>query len=511
MTSSTHKNVPLGAAQLVGLFADIALKADLILPVDRPYTVNMLLDALDLDAPQAYEPFFQEGGRLTDVARLLTDEAVRKGLCEDGAEARGHFMDRLFGFITPSPYETRRFFFELFSHDPRRATDWFYSVQTHNNYIKSEDVMKNIRFDSLTPAGLLNITINLSKPEKDPRDIAKALKAPVSGYPACLLCVDNVGYRGRPGHPSRQNLRLIPLSLGGELWHMQYSPYVYYDEHCIVLKNEHSPMVINRASFTKLFDFVDQFPHYFIGSNADLPIVGGSILSHEHFQGGRARFPMEYAKERDTVDVGDPEIAAHILDWPMSCLRLTGTDRDKLIELADRLLQSWRGYSDEGLGIWAHTDQPHNTVTPVLRKDEDGSYRLYLLLRNNRTSLEHPLGIFHPHQDKHAVKKENIGLIEAMGLFILPGRLLNEVTALADSLTKGEQLADDHPQKLLYDKARAGLNALPDQNGAFKALQDALGDTCYRVLVDTGVFKQDAAGHEGFKRFMTTFLKDKTP
>ena len=410
---------------------DFAERTRLIETEDRAYARNRLLEAMRLDAPEenanAEAPL---GDTMTEALNALCDDAVRRDVINDTGESRDLFSAKLAGCVTPSPYEVRARFFEKYRRSPEEATKWFYQMCRDADYIKVDRIRKNARFFSEG----LEITINLSKPEKDPRDIANALKSKAAGYPKCMLCVENPGYAGRPGFPARQNHRMIPLNLNGESWHMQYSPYLYYNEHCIVLSDIHRPMAISEAGFRRLFDFVEQFPHYFLGSNADLPIVGGSILTHDHFQGGNYEFPMDRAGDEIALTADDPAIRASIVDWPMSCLRLKSTDAETLVRKAVQVLNAWRGYSDEALGVYAETDQKHNTITPILRR-AGGEWKLDLVLRNNRTSAENPLGIFHPHADLHHIKKENIGLIEVMGLMILPGRLLTELKDVEAYLT----------------------------------------------------------------------------
>ena len=486
---------------------DFAERTRLIETEDRAYARNRLLEAMRLDAPEenanAEAPL---GDTMTEALNALCDDAVRRDVINDTGESRDLFSAKLAGCVTPSPYEVRARFFEKYRRSPEEATKWFYQMCRDADYIKVDRIRKNARFFSEG----LEITINLSKPEKDPRDIANALKSKAAGYPKCMLCVENPGYAGRPGFPARQNHRMIPLNLNGESWHMQYSPYLYYNEHCIVLSDIHRPMAISEAGFRRLFDFVEQFPHYFLGSNADLPIVGGSILTHDHFQVGNYEFPMDRAGDEIALTADDPAIRASIVDWPMSCLRLKSTDAETLVRKAVQVLNAWRGYSDEALGVYAETDQKHNTITPILRR-AGGEWKLDLVLRNNRTSVENPLGIFHPHADLHHIKKENIGLIEVMGLMILPGRLLTELKDVEAYLTGERALTDvpaaDAPLARHWDWTRELVSRFGSANTPEKAteiIHKGLGEKCRRVLADAGVYKQTPEGREGFVRFLNT-------
>ena len=478
---------------------DFAQDRALIEAEDRLYARNRLLEIMRMDAPDGdATERLPLGDTMTAALDALTEIAVREGLIRDTNESRDLFSARLAGAVTPSPYETRARFFEKYAQSPEAATSWFYAMCRDTDYIKVDRIRKNARYF----AEGLEITINLSKPEKDPRDIANALKAKSAEYPRCMLCVENPGYAGRPGFPARQNHRMIPLTLGGESWHVQYSPYLYYNEHCIVLSDIHRPMKISREGFGRLFDFVERFPHYFLGSNADLPIVGGSILTHDHFQGGNYEFPMDRAGTEIALACEDAEISAAIVDWPMSCLRLTGSRREALIDRAVRVLDAWRAYSDEALGIFAETDQKHNTVTPILRR-KDGAWKLDLVLRNNRTDRENPLGIFHPHADLHHIKKENIGLIEVMGLMILPGRLLGEL-AEVEKLLAGEESRVDEKHLAWAEALAAEFGTSNAPEDARRIVRSGVGKKCRRVLSDAGVFKQTPEGRKGFVRFLNT-------
>ena len=478
---------------------------------DRPYYRNLLLDAMRMEAPEEMNRVPQEAvpETATRILALLCDAAVERGLIEDMQYARDLFSARLMGLLTPSPVVVRRTFAKMLEKQgPQAATNWFYQMCRDCDYIKVDAIAQNIRYFADSPAGELEITINLSKPEKDPKEIAKLKNAPSVGYPKCMLCVENPGYAGRSNFPARQNHRMVPLTLAGQNWYLQYSPYAYYGEHCIVLNSRHIPMKIDRGTFERLFSFVDQFPHYFLGSNADLPIVGGSILNHDHFQGGRHVFPMDHAGIRAELASPIDGVAAHVLDWPMTAIALESTDSGLLIDEADRILQAWRGWSDPACDVFAETEgQPHNTITPILRKTERG-YRLNLVLRNNRTTEEHPLGIFHPHAPLHHIKKENIGLIEVMGLFILPGRLKTELALLEDYLTGEKPLvrpdAND-PCEKHFD----WLERIVQANGLTKTHEEAqtllrkeVAVVCAEVLADAGVYKNTPEGLRGVGRFM---------
>ena len=494
-------------AYLLGL-VEYAVEKQLITAEDRIFAVNSLLDALgESSLDEAAQPARLP---LPELLEQLTQHAVDKGLCEDNQVARDLFDTRLMGVLTPFPHEVRARFRALYAQSPRQATDWFYRFSQDTNYIRRDRIARDRKWQYQSPYGALDITINLSKPEKDPRAIAAARLAPQSAYPKCQLCCENEGYAGRMNHPARQNHRVIPLTINGAPWYLQYSPYVYYPEHCIVLSGAHTPMKIDRAAFAKLLDFVSQFPHYMLGSNADLPIVGGSILNHDHFQGGRYSFPMDQCGVRAELTSPNAKVKACVLDWPMAAVQLSGTDETALIDEAERILNAWRGYSDPDCDVYAETEgTPHNTITPILRR-VDGVYRLNLVLRNNRTSEEHPLGIFHPHAPLHHIKKENIGLIEVMGLFILPGRLKTELALLQDFLTGKRPMVrpeDSDPCAKHYDwleKLVAEHGLCKDDEEAAAFLRSEVAKVCAQVLADAGVYKQDEKGLAGIKRFMAT-------
>ena len=417
------------------------LSKGLIEPCDQTYITNQLLMTMGLDS---FEPEEAPAMELEDILAGLLDDAVARGVCADNITARDLFDTKLMGVLTPLPREVRAKFAALYAEGPQKATDWYYTFSQDTDYIRRYRIKKDLRWKTETEYGALDITINLSKPEKDPKAIAAAKSAPQSGYPKCQLCPENEGYAGRMNHPARENHRIIPITVAGADWYLQYSPYVYYNEHCIVFNSRHTPMVIDKAAFSKLLDFVTLFPHYFVGSNADLPIVGGSILSHEHFQGGHYSFPMELSPvERDVTFTGFEDVKAGIVKWPMSVIRLDSPDKARLCDLADKILTAWRGYTDEAAFIFAETDGvPHSTITPIARR-RDGNYELDLVLRNNITTAEHPLGVYHPHAELHHIKKENIGLIEVMGLAVLPARLKGELAELEKAILSGSLLTGE--------------------------------------------------------------------
>ncbi|MBS5587124.1 MAG: UDP-glucose--hexose-1-phosphate uridylyltransferase [Clostridiales bacterium] len=481
---------------------EFGIQHGLVEKIDRAYVTNRILDIMGLDAPPEMEAAETLPPTITPMLTEVTEEAVSRGLVEDTLTNRELFANRLAGAITPPPEVVRAKFRALYKAEgPRAATEWFYEMCRACDYIRVDAIAKNARFFAPSPAGELEITINLSKPEKDPRDIAAARAMKQTGYPKCMLCAENPGYAGRLDFPARNNHRIIPLSLDGGVWYLQYSPYLYYNEHAIVLNEKHVPMRICRATFERLFDFVEQFPHYFLGSNADLPIVGGSILSHDHFQGGNYTFPMDRAGAE--IDLPDPApgVKACVVNWPMTCIRLTGSDRKAMIDLADAMLRAWRAYSDETLQIFAETYAPHNTITPISQK-QDGKYILDLVFRNNLTSAEFPLGIFHPHPCRHHIKRENIGLIEVMGLFILPGRLKNELAQTVCYLCGQEyDAAAVEPHKAWADEIRA-RRSFRSPEEAQAVLRNELAQLCMQLLGDAAVFKDTPEGNDAFARFI---------
>jgi len=479
-----------------------AMNKGLALPEDHTALTNRLLEILRLDA---YEPSDEpQTEELEEILAGLLDYACEKGICEDNVVARDLFDTKLMGALTPMPREVIAIFKELYEKSPEAATDWYYKFSCDTDYIRRYRIAKDMRWKYDSDYGKIDITINLSKPEKDPKAIAAAKLAPQSSYPKCQLCVENEGYAGRMNHPARQNHRIIPITIAGTDWKLQYSPYVYYNEHCIVFNSQHIPMKIDKSAFQKLLDFVTLFPHYFVGSNADLPIVGGSILSHEHFQGGHYTFAMATAPvEKEITFAGFEDITAGIVKWPMSVIRLNGADPKRLADLADKILLAWRGYSDPAATIFAETDgEPHNTITPIARRKGE-LYELDLVLRNNLTTQEHPLGVFHPHADKHHIKKENIGLIEVMGLAVLPSRLKKELFDLKDAILAGADLAADPELSKHADWVKAMDYTFTEENTMDILLQET-GKVFAAVLEDAGVYKCTEEGRAAFLRFIET-------
>ena len=479
-----------------------AMNNGLAEPVDHQVLTNRLLDLLRKDD---YEPSGEpQSEDLEEILAGILDYAVEKGLCDDGITARDIFDTRIMGAVTPMPREIIRTFREKYAVSPVAATDWYYKLSCDTDYIRRYRIAKDMRWKYACDYGELDITINLSKPEKDPKAIAAAKNAPQTAYPKCQLCVENEGYAGRMNHPARANHRIVPIEICGQPWCLQYSPYVYYNEHCIVFNSLHIPMKIDKSAFEKLLDFVRVFPHYFVGSNADLPIVGGSILSHEHFQGGHYPFAMETAGiEKEVSFQGFENVSAGIVKWPMSVIRLNGSDPAAIAQLADKILQCWRGYSDPGCGIIAFSDgEPHNTITPIARRRGD-LYELDLVLRCNITTEEHPLGVFHPHGDKHHIKKENIGLIEVMGLAVLPSRLKGELHDLAEAIVEGKDIAADEVLSKHADWV-TGLRAKYcfTKENALDIILKETGKVFAEVLEDAGVYKNTPAGRAAFENFV---------
>ena len=481
--------------------ADHGIACGLIRQEDRIWAVNRLAEAMGLAQAEPAEPV---AAPLHTVLAALTEDAVRRGLCDDNQVARDLFDTKLMGLITPMPHEVRDTFRRLYGEAPQKATDWYYRFSCDTNYIRRDRIARDEKWTWEGKYGALDITINLSKPEKDPKAIAAAKNAPQVGYPKCLLCPENEGYAGHMNHPARQNHRIIPVTINATDWFMQYSPYVYYNEHCIVFNAQHTPMAINGDTFRKLLDFVGQFPHYFVGSNADLPIVGGSILSHDHFQGGHYTFAMERAGVEKTLEFkGFEDVSAGIVAWPMSVIRLRCADPKRLVALGEKILAAWRGYTDEAAFIFAETQgTPHNTITPIARR-RGADFELDLVLRNNITTNEHPLGVYHPHARLHHIKKENIGLIEVMGLAVLPARLKGELAALEQAILEGRDIADDevlgkHAQWLEELKLRHKLT----RENVQQVLRGEVGAVFQQVLEDAGVYKCTEEGRTAFMRFV---------
>ena len=488
----------------IAALAEYGLKTGLITADDRIFAVNSILAALGLDDYE--EPKNIPHMELEEILKGLLDFACSKNIIPDSIAYRDLFDTKLMACLTPRPSEVIAKFKADYAVSPVTATDNYYKLSRDSDYIRRYRIAKDIKWKTETEYGELDITINLSKPEKDPKAIAAAKNAKQSGYPKCLLCPENVGYAGRLNHPARQNHRIIPVDICGEPWGFQYSPYVYYNEHCILFNTKHTPMVIDKKAFEKLFDFVSKFPHYFIGSNADLPIVGGSILSHEHFQGGNYTFAMAKANiEKEYKIKGFEDVTVGRVKWPMSVIRLRSADTDRLVELADNILTKWRGYTDEAAFIFAETDgEPHNTITPIARKNGD-MYELDLVLRNNITTEEHPLGVYHPHAELHHIKKENIGLIEVMGLAVLPARLKNEMQQLADVLvTKGvsavrsDPVLEKHADWAEDFCSRRTVNA----DNVHEVIRDEIGKVFAKVLEHAGVYKRTPEGEAAFDRFV---------
>lgn len=486
--------------QTLERLVDRAIEQAMITERDRIYTRNQILSLLK------YETYQEPKTSLTESAipvllNALIDDAVARGVIEDQLDLREQLDSQIMNVFLSKPTEINAQFSLYYQEDPKKATDYFYQLSQDSHYIQTERIAKNIQYDAMTDYGKVDITINLSKPEKDPAQIKRerAMKQDVN-YPKCLLCKENEGYAGRTGHPARSNHRVIDVELDKERWFFQYSPYVYYNEHSIVFCSEHRPMEIKRDSFSRLLDFVEQFPHYFIGSNADLPIVGGSILSHDHYQAGRYTFGMTEAKTAFTFNLnGFDTIDASVLHWPMSVIRLKDTDKDTLIDAGEVILSNWRRYSDPSADILAETDgTPHNTITPIARF-RDGLYELDLVLRNNRTTDEHPDGLFHPHQDVHHIKKENIGLIEVMGLAVLPPRLKQELDEMKTYLLdQSTDVADYHRAWADHLKTSQTITTANVDN----VVEDALAKKFVRVLEDSGVYKSNSIGRDAFKRFI---------
>ena len=473
---------------------------------DVVFTTNQLLEALQIEEYDEPQESYQHV-ELEPVLKELLDYAYEHGVLEEnGVVYRDLFDTKLMANLMPRPSEVIKKFWEVYKENgAKAATDYYYKLSQDSDYIRRYRISKDVKWKSETPYGEIDITINLSKPEKDPKAIAAAKNAKQSGYPKCLLCVENEGYAGRINHPARQNHRIIPVTIQDSKWGFQYSPYVYYNEHCIVFNSKHIPMKIEHGTFCKLFDFVKQFPHYIVGSNADLPIVGGSILSHDHFQGGNYEFAMAKAPvEREFTVAGFEDVKAGIVKWPMSVIRISAPDSDRLIALADKILSAWRGYTDEEAFIFAMTDgEPHNTITPIARKRGD-AFELDLVLRNNITTEEHPMGLYHPHAELHHIKKENIGLIEVMGLAVLPARLKDEMETLADAIVNKKDIRADQSIEKHADWVEELLPRHPelDSENVMDILHSEIALVFSKVLEHAGVYKRDEEGQKAFDRFV---------
>ncbi|VYU15996.1 UDP-glucose--hexose-1-phosphate uridylyltransferase [Clostridium paraputrificum] len=486
---------------------NFALQKGLISEEDRIYSINMLLGTLNLNEFEE-ENIDETLDNPTEILENILDYAVSKNMIENSTTERDLFDTKVMNCVMPRPSEVINTFLRLYKEDPKHATDYYFDLSIASNYIRKERTDKNIVWKTSTPYGDLDITINLSKPEKDPKEIAKAKLQKASSYPKCLLCKENEGFYGNLNHPARQTHRIIPLNLNDTKWFLQYSPYTYYNEHCIVLNSDHIPMKINRTTFENLLGFVEQFPHYFVGSNADLPIVGGSILSHDHYQGGRYTFAMENALlEKSYVIPGYEKVTVGRLKWPMSVVRLVSDNKDDLLNLADHILSTWRKYSDATVDILSNTNnEPHNTITPIARY-KNNKYELDLVLRNNRTSEKYPLGLFHPHEEVHHIKKENIGLIEVMGLAVLPARLKNELNIIKNALLDGEK---DISTNEIVSKHAKWYNYIINKYSSFtedtimEILKEEVGLKFQEVLTHAGVFKRDEKGLEAFDKFIKT-------
>ena len=491
-------------SESIAKLVQYGVETELIPECERNYTTNLLLDVFYEDDYTAPEQEFQNI-ELEKVLDELLKEAIDRGLIEDSVVYKDLFDTRLMNCLMPRPAEVQTTFWKKYGENPKAATDYFYKLSQDSNYIRRYRVKKDQKWTVDSEYGKLDITINLSKPEKDPKAIAAARNVKSGSYPKCLLCPENEGYAGRVNHPARQNHRIIPITINDSPWGFQYSPYVYYNEHCIVFNTCHTPMKIERNTFVKLFDFVKLFPHYFLGSNADLPIVGGSILSHDHFQGGHYTFAMAKAPiEKHVTIPGFEDVEAGIVKWPLSVLRIRHKNPERLIDLATRVLQAWRGYTDEAAFVFANTDgEPHNTITPIARKVED-VYELDLTLRNNITTKEHPLGVYHPHAQYHHIKKENIGLIEVMGLAVLPARLKEELELLEEYILSGKDISSNEKIAKHEDWVKELLEKYPDINAEniHAILQKEVGLVFVHVLEDAGVYKCTPKGREDFMRFV---------
>lgn len=494
-------NISLEIEKLV----KFALSKNLITKWDTIQVRNAILDILNLDVFEEVE------GKIPledspDILENISKWAVENNVIEDSIVYKDILESRIMAEVIPKQGEIVKEFYENFKESPKKSTDRYYEISRASNYIMTKRVAKDLHWTTETEYGTLEITVNLSKPEKDPKAIAAEKFAVQTNYPKCLLCIENAGYKGRVNHPPRKNHRIIPVELGGDQWYLQYSPYVYYNEHAIVLSEKHEPMKISKGSMKKLLEFIELFPHYFVGSNADLPIVGGSILSHDHFQGGNYEFPMAKAEVEHKFNVLKfPNIKAGIVNWPMSVIRISSKNREELLDFANEILEKWRAYSDEEVGIHAFSNEtPHNTITPIARRRNE-EFELDLVLRNNRTSDIHPLGIFHPHEEYHNIKKENIGLIEVMGLAVLPGRLKEEINILTEYLSKENSLENIKNDEKVA-KHYTWITSIKENigNNIEEDIKKEIGIVFSKVLECSGVYKRDEKGQEAFKKFIST-------
>ena len=494
---------------LIRKLVSYGVQTGLVPEEDVIYTTNRLLELFELDELEERDNVTMREDELEEVLKGMLDYAYEKGILKENSVVyRDLFDTKIMGMLMPRPSEVIRHFHELYEQvSPEAATDYYYKLSRDSDYIRRYRICKDMKWVAPTKYGDLDITINLSKPEKDPKAIAAAKLAKQAGYPKCLLCRENEGYAGRVNHPARQNHRIIPVTINGSQWGFQYSPYVYYNEHCIVFNCQHTPMKIERNAFIKLFDFVKLFPHYFLGSNADLPIVGGSILSHDHFQGGHYTFAMAKAPiEQHVVLPGFEDVEAGIVKWPLSVLRIRHKDSNRLVDLATHVLEVWRGYTDEEAFIYAETNgEPHNTITPIARKVGD-TYELDLTLRNNITTEEHPLGVYHPHAEYHHIKKENIGLIEVMGLAVLPARLKGEMELLEEYILEGKDISSNEQIEKHAEWVKKFLPKYPEitKENIHGILQKEIGIVFTHVLENAGVYKCTTEGREAFMRFLET-------
>ncbi|MCM8710090.1 UDP-glucose--hexose-1-phosphate uridylyltransferase [Clostridium sp. SYSU_GA19001] len=508
----------INAAFEIERLINFAVQHKIIEELDVIFMRNQLMDLLKVDEPYEGDITYENLNSPVEILENLLDYAWENKLIEDNTLTyRDLFDTKIMGILMPRQSDVVRSFYKTYNEKGKEAaTNDFYAISQASNYIRMDRIAKNLYWEAPTEYGVLEITVNLSKPEKDPKEIAASKLRPQSNYPKCLLCIENVGFAGHVNHPARQNHRVIPVTLSGEQWYFQYSPYVYYNEHCILFNSEHIPMKISNKTFERLLDFIEKFPHYFIGSNADLPIVGGSILSHDHFQGGKHVFPMEKAPIELSFTKDNSKVNLGIVKWPMSVIRISSKDKEELIKQSVEILETWRDYSDEALDILAYSEVngekvPHNTITPIARMNKAGEFELDLVLRNNRTNSDYPDGIFHPHEELHHIKKENIGLIEVMGLAVLPGRLNTELKE-AETILQGdknrlkaaEENADDSIHKhAVWIKAMAekyGTNCSSEK--AEEVLKKEVGNKFLQVLIDAGVYKRNKEGQEGFVKLI---------